>query len=141
MLMTCQARIAELLSEVDLLKITGRQMRKSRKGRDKPKKDKTRLKVTRYTCFMSEVQLQGLLDRTKPSKGDEEAMGMTKIDGVRVSKYSITPIKIGKNVSAQMREEFEQFNAEHVCRRRQRLPNQKWCSKNIRTIQRQALHA
>jgi hypothetical protein len=29
---TCQARIAELLSEVDFLKITGRRMRKSRKG-------------------------------------------------------------------------------------------------------------
>ncbi len=54
---TCQARIAELLSEVDFLKITGRRMRKSRKGRDNPKKDKTRLKVTRYTCFMSGVQL------------------------------------------------------------------------------------
>ncbi len=111
---TCQARIAELLSEVDFLKITGRRMRKSRKGRDNPKEDKTRLKVTRYTCFMSEVQLQGLLDRTKPSKGDEEAMGMTTIDGVRVSKYSIKAIKIGKNVSAQMRPEFELFNAEHV---------------------------
>jgi hypothetical protein len=44
---TCQARIAELLSEVDFLKITGRRMRKSRKGRDDPKKDKTRLNVTR----------------------------------------------------------------------------------------------
>jgi hypothetical protein len=32
------------------------------------------------------------------------------IDGVRVSKYSITAIKIGKNVSAQMRAEFEQFS-------------------------------
>ena len=35
---------------------------------------------------MSEVQLQGLLDRTKPSKGDEEAMDMTTIDGVRVAQ-------------------------------------------------------
>jgi hypothetical protein len=51
---TCQARIAELLSEVDFLKITERRMCKSRKGRDNPKKDKTRLKVTRYTCFMSD---------------------------------------------------------------------------------------
>jgi hypothetical protein len=34
---TCQARIAELLSEVDFLKITGRRMRKSHKGRDNPK--------------------------------------------------------------------------------------------------------
>ncbi len=39
---------------------------------------------------------------------------MTTIDGVRVSKYSIKAIKIGKKVSAQMRAEFEKFNAEHV---------------------------
>jgi hypothetical protein len=54
-------------------------MRKSSKDRINPKKDKNRLKVSRYTCFMSEVQLQALLDRTKPSKGDEEAMDMTAI--------------------------------------------------------------
>ncbi len=76
--------------------------------------DKNRLKVSRYTCFMSEVQPQGLLDRTKPSQGDEEAMDMTIIKGIRVSKYSIKAIKVGEKVSAQMREEFEQFNSEHV---------------------------
>ena len=86
-------------------------MRKSRKNRNNPKKDKNRLKVSRYTCFMSEVQLQGLLDRTKPSQGDEEAMDMTTINDIRVSKYSIKAIKIGEKVNAQMREEFEQFNA------------------------------
>ncbi len=63
---------------------------------------------------MFEVQLQGLLDRTKPSQGDEEAMDMTAINGIRVSKYSIKAIKVGEKVSAQMREEFEQFNSEHV---------------------------
>ena len=63
---------------------------------------------------MSEVQLQGLLDRTKPSQGDEEAMDMTTINGIRVSKYSIKAIKVGDKVSAQMRKEFEQFNSEHV---------------------------
>jgi hypothetical protein len=61
---------------------------------------------------MSEVQLQGLLDRTKPSQ--EEAMDMTAIDEVHVRKYSIKAIKIGKKASAQMCEEFERFNAEHV---------------------------
>jgi hypothetical protein len=110
----CQPRIAELLSEIEFLKITGRRMRKLRKDRDNPKKDKRRLKVSNYTCFMSEVQLQGLLDRTKPSKGDEEAMDMTTIDGIRISKYSIKAIKLGKKVSAKMRAEYEKFNAEHV---------------------------
>jgi hypothetical protein len=33
----CQPRIAELLSEIEFLKITGRRMRKSREGRDNPK--------------------------------------------------------------------------------------------------------
>ena len=110
----CQPRLAEQLHEVDFLKITGRRLRKSRKNRNNPKKDKNRLKVSRHTCFMSEVQLQGLLDRTKPSQGDEEAMDMTTIDGIRVSKYSIKAIKIGNKVNAQMRKEFEQFNSEHV---------------------------
>jgi hypothetical protein len=105
----CQPRLAEQLHEVDFLRITGRRMRKSRKNRNNPKKDKNRLKVSRYTCFMSEVQLQGLLDRTKPSQGDEEAMDMTTINGIRVKA-----IKVGEKVSAQMREEFEQFNSEHV---------------------------
>ncbi len=54
------------------------------------------------------------VDRTKPSQGDEEVMDMTTIDGVRVSKYSIKAIKVGKYVSAQMRKELEQFNSEHV---------------------------
>ncbi len=42
-------------------------------SRDNPKKDKRRLKVSKHTCFMSEVQLQSLLDRAKPSQSDEEA--------------------------------------------------------------------
>jgi hypothetical protein len=63
---------------------------------------------------MSEIQLQGLLDGTKPSQGDEEAMDMTTIDGIRVRKYSIKAIKVGKNVSAQIRKELVQFNNEHV---------------------------
>ncbi len=94
-------------------------MCKSRKNRDNPKKDKTRLKVSKHTCFMSEVQLQGLLDRTKPSKDDEKVMDMTTIDGIRVSKYSIKAINI-------------------TCRRRQCLPNEERCPKNFGAIQRQA---
>ena len=38
---------------------------------------------------------------------------MTIIDGDRVSKYSITAIRISKKINAQ-REEFKWFNAEHV---------------------------
>ena len=39
---------------------------------------------------------------------------MTTINGIRISKYSINAIKVGEKVSTQMREEFEQFNSEHV---------------------------
>jgi hypothetical protein len=63
---------------------------------------------------MSEIQLQGLLDRTKPSQGDKETMDMTMTDGIRVSKYSIKAIKIGKKVSAQIHKKLEQFNTKHV---------------------------
>jgi hypothetical protein len=38
---------------------------------------------------MSEIALQGLLDRTKADEQDEEAMDMTVINGVRMSKYDI----------------------------------------------------
>ena len=41
---TCQHRMAEPLTEVDFLRITGRKPRKSR--RDNPKKDKQKLKVS-----------------------------------------------------------------------------------------------
>ena len=39
---------------------------------------------------------------------------MTITDGDRVSKYSIKAIRISKKISAQTREEFKWFNAEHV---------------------------
>ena len=41
---------------------------------------------------------------------------MTITDGDRVSKYSIKAIRISKKISAQTREEFKWFNAEHVGR-------------------------
>ncbi len=40
-------------------------MRKSRKNRNNPKKNKRKLKVSKYTCFISEVQLQGLYTELK----------------------------------------------------------------------------
>jgi hypothetical protein len=46
---TCTHRIAELLTEVEFLRITGRKPRKS--CRDNPKKDKKRLKVSKTYLF------------------------------------------------------------------------------------------
>ena len=52
-----QLRIAELLSEIEFLRTTGRRLLKSCKGRDNPIKDQKRLQVSKHTCFMSEVQI------------------------------------------------------------------------------------
>ncbi len=39
---------------------------------------------------------------------------MTITDGDCVNKYSIKAIRISKKISAQTREEFKWFNAEHM---------------------------
>jgi hypothetical protein len=79
----------EQLTEVEVLRITGRRLRKPPIGRRNPKKDKQRLKMFRQVCFMSELQLQILLDRTKPIDGEDEGMDMTSVNGERISKYDI----------------------------------------------------
>ncbi len=61
-------------------------------------------------AFMSEIALQGLLDRTKADEQDEEAMDMTVINGMRMSKYDIRALKVGQNVPAQMRNDLAEFN-------------------------------
>jgi hypothetical protein len=79
----------EQLTEVEVLRITGRRLRKPPIGRKNPKKDKQRLNIFRQVCFMSELQLQSLLDRTKPLDGEDEGMDMTTVNGERMSKYDI----------------------------------------------------
>ncbi len=49
---------------------------------------------------MSEIALQGLLDRTNADEQDEEAMDMIVINGVRMSKYDIRALKVGLKVTA-----------------------------------------
>ncbi len=44
---------------------------------------------------MSEIQLQGLLDRTEPIDGEEEGMDMMTVNGARISKYDIKALKVG----------------------------------------------
>ena len=58
---TCLPRLAPQLHEVGFLRITGRRLRKPTEGRRNPKKDIQKLKGTKFTCFMSEIQLQQLL--------------------------------------------------------------------------------
>ena len=64
---------------------------------------------------------------------------MTITGGDRVSKYSISAIRISKkNISAQTREEFKWFNAEHVGKTvssQQRIALQKyWSNSNTSLI-------
>ena len=111
---TCLPRLAPQLQEVDFLRITGRKLRKPPKGRLNPKKDKQKLKVTKFTCFMSEIQLQQLLQRTSANSEDEEAMDMTVKDGIKMSKFDIRAIKIGSKVSVVMKTDLLNFNKKYV---------------------------
>ena len=104
----------EELTEVEVLRITGRQLRKPPIGRINPKKDKQRFKIFRQVCFMSEIQLQSLLDRTEPIDGEEEGMDMTEVNGERISKYDIKALKVGSKVSKAMREELNKFNSNYI---------------------------
>ncbi len=65
-------------------------------------------------AFMSEIALQGLLDRTKADEQDEEAMDMTVINGVRTSKYDIRALKVGLKVTPEMRNDLTEFNQDFV---------------------------
>jgi hypothetical protein len=89
----------------------------SRKGRStsNPKKDKKH-KVSIYYCHMSEIELQGLLDRTNPLDEDEEAMDMIVLDGLRISisKFDTRALKVGKNVPFEMKEELKKFNSKFL---------------------------
>jgi hypothetical protein len=63
---------------------------------------------------MSKIALQGLLGRTKADEQDKEAMDMTVIDGVRMSKYDIRALKVGPKVTPEMRNNLTEFNKDFV---------------------------
>jgi hypothetical protein len=102
------------LTEVEVLRITGRRLRKPPIGLKNPKKDKQRLKIFRQVCFMSELQLQSLLDRTKPIDGEDEGMDMTTVNGERISKYDMRAMKVGSKVPSGMRADLNQFNSNYI---------------------------
>jgi hypothetical protein len=66
-------------------------------------------------AFMSEIALQGLLDRTKADEQDEDAMDMTVINGVRMSKYDIRALKVGHKVTPELRDALMKFNQDFLC--------------------------
>jgi hypothetical protein len=61
-------------------------------------------------AFMSEIALHGLLDRTKADEQDEDAMDMTVINGIRMSKYDIRALRVGLKVTPELRNALIEFN-------------------------------
>ena len=82
--------------KIEYVRLRSKKPKRSHGSHDNPKKDKPRTQTKYGACFMSEIQLQNLLDRTKGSEEDEGAMDMTLIDGVRMSKFDIRAVKVGK---------------------------------------------
>lgn len=98
----CAPRLVLYMSEEDFLRITGGRWKKKCK------------RLKKVTCYMSEIQLQELLNRTASEGSKNEAMDMTTVNGVRISKFDIKAIKIGKNVPKEMRERLVAFNMKFV---------------------------
>jgi hypothetical protein len=65
-------------------------------------------------AFMSEIALQGLLDRTKADEQDEDAMDMTVINGIRMSKYDIRALKVGHKVTPELHDALTKFNQNFI---------------------------
>jgi hypothetical protein len=63
---------------------------------------------------MSEIALQGLLDRTKADEQDEDAMDMTVINGIRMSKYDIRALKVGQKVTPELLDALTKFNQNFI---------------------------
>ncbi len=104
----------EQLTEVKVLRIAGRRLRKPPIGRKNPKKDEQRLRIFRQACFMSELQLQILLDRTKPIDGEDKGMDMITVNGERISKYDIRARKVGSKVPSGMITDLNKFNSNYI---------------------------
>ncbi len=63
---------------------------------------------------MSELQLQSLLDRTKPIDGEDEGMDMVTVNGERISKYDIRAMKVGPKVPSGMRADLNKLNSNYI---------------------------
>ena len=63
---------------------------------------------------MSELQLQSLLDRTKPIDGEDEGMDITTVNGERISKYDIRAMKVGSKVTSGLRTDLNEFNSNYI---------------------------
>ena len=100
------------------LQRTGKRVRHSKRPRSKgPRPAEAKelpLSGEWDPAFMSEIALQGLLDRTNAEEQDEEAMDMTVINGMRMSKYDIRALRVGLKVTPEMLHELTEFNKNYV---------------------------
>ncbi len=96
------------------LQRTGKRVRHAKRSRSRgprPTKAKELSNCGEWDpAFMSEIALQGLLDRTNADEQDKEALDMTVINGVRMSKYDIRALKVGLKVTPEMLHELTEFN-------------------------------
>jgi len=107
---------ASFQAKVLHLQSTGKRVRRrsKRPHPQRPPQDLFSLGSEWDPAFMSEIALQGLLDRTKADEQDEEAMDMTVSNGVRMSKYDIRALRVGLKVTPEMRDDLTKFNKDFV---------------------------
>jgi hypothetical protein len=106
---------ASFAARAQHLQSTGKRVRRqSRPHPQGPMQDLPSLGSEWDPAFMSEIALQGLLDRTKADEQDDEAMDMTVINGVCMSKYDIRALKVGLKVTPEMGNDLTEFNKDFV---------------------------
>ncbi len=88
---------------------------------------------------MSEIALQGLLDRTKADEQDEDAMDMTVINGIRMSKYDIRALRVGHKVTPELRNALIEFHKGFIGENGV-FPVNKRRTTHIRAVQGQSLY-
>ena len=77
------------------------------KETDKPLSDRLR-------CYMTEVQLQTILDHQGAPDDSVDLDFMTTKDGRRISKFSLEAMTIGEDVSDCIRKSFHEFNQNYI---------------------------
>ena len=89
-------------------------------------------------CYMTEVQLQAILDHQgDPEKGFDPDM-MSTADGRTISRYSLEAVTLGEDVNEQFRKAFMSFSKQFVGRR-QGVSHEVWSAQGAHGLQREPL--
>ena len=65
-------------------------------------------------CYMTEIQLQAILDAQGDPTQDLDLDMMTTKDGKRISKFSLEAMTIGEEVTESLTKLFHEFNSDYV---------------------------